>query len=144
MFLKTKKISIFASIFALSLILTACENSKKEDKANETDHTEHVETNSTNTPESSSNNAGEVSNQSGDESVAVNPPHGQPGHRCDIAVGAPLDAPANTQSVNVQNNTTSPVIKSSSSSNTGSDVKVNPPHGQPGHRCDIQVGAPLE
>src|SRR5690554_6550460 len=144
MFLKTKKISIFASIFALSLILTACEHSKKEDNANETDHTEHVETNSTNTPESSSNNAGVVSNQSGDESVAINPPHGQPGHRCDIAVGAPLDAPANTQSVNDQNNTTSPVIKSSSSSNTGSDVKVNPPHGQPGHRCDIQVGAPLE
>ena len=25
-----------------------------------------------------------------------------------------------------------------------STVKVNPPHGQPGHRCDLQVGAPLD
>ncbi len=23
----------------------------------------------------------------------MNPPHGQPGHRCDIPVGAPLDSP---------------------------------------------------
>jgi hypothetical protein len=22
-------------------------------------------------------------------------------------------------------------------------VKLNPKHGEPGHRCDIQVGAPL-
>ncbi len=26
----------------------------------------------------------------------MNPPHGQPGHRCDIAVGAPLDSPPGT------------------------------------------------
>lgn len=25
----------------------------------------------------------------------------------------------------------------------GSGVTLNPPHGQPGHRCDIAVGAPL-
>ena len=23
------------------------------------------------------------------------------------------------------------------------DAKLNPPHGEPGHRCDIAVGAPL-
>ena len=27
----------------------------------------------------------------------MNPPHGQPGHRCDIAVGAPLDSPPGKQ-----------------------------------------------
>ncbi len=27
---------------------------------------------------------------------ALNPPHGQPGHRCDIAVGVPLSAPPGT------------------------------------------------
>ena len=27
---------------------------------------------------------------------AMNPPHGQPGHRCDIAVGAPLSSPPGT------------------------------------------------
>src|SRR5512139_384240 len=34
----------------------------------------------------------------------LNPPHGQPGHRCDIAVGAPLDSPAGT------GKSTSPVV----------------------------------
>ncbi|MDD2986019.1 MAG: hypothetical protein PHR76_06480 [Flavobacterium sp.] len=30
------------------------------------------------------------------EAPKLNPAHGQPFHRCDIAVGAPLDSPANT------------------------------------------------
>jgi len=36
--------------------------------------------------------------------VALNPAHGQPGHRCDIAVGAPLNsAPAaQPQTIQVQ------------------------------------------
>lgn len=55
----------------------------------------------------------------------LNPAHGQPGHRCDIAVGAPLTSP------------------SSNSSMLNSDTMLNPAHGQPGHRCDIAVGAPL-
>lgn len=52
----------------------------------------------------------------------LNPPHGQAGHRCDIAVGAPLggNTPINNSTAN-----------------------LNPPHGQAGHRCDIAVGAPL-
>ena len=58
---------------------------------------------------------------------ALNPAHGQPGHRCDIAVGAPLSSAPATTSVNTA---TAP-------------QKLNPAHGQPGHRCDIAVGAPL-
>jgi hypothetical protein len=27
---------------------------------------------------------------------------------------------------------------------TGPAPKINPPHGEPGHRCDIAVGAPLD
>lgn len=54
--------------------------------------------------------------------AGLNPPHGEPGHRCDIAVGAPLGGN------NPMNNTA---------------TNLNPPHGQPGHRCDIAVGAPL-
>lgn len=53
--------------------------------------------------------------------VTLNPPHGEPGHRCDIAVGQPLNS-APVQQTN---------------------ANVNPPHGQPGHRCDLAVGAPL-
>lgn len=76
--------------------------------------------------------------------AGLNPPHGQPGHRCDIQVGAPLNsAPAATttvtpsapQTITVPPPTTTPV--------TTTAAGKNPPHGQPGHRCDIAVGAPL-
>jgi hypothetical protein len=81
------------------------------------------------------------------KSVSLNPPHGQPGHRCDISVGQPLDGNASSQSSAINTLTTGatqdtkpakpfkvPVIESAG---------LNPPHGQPGHRCDIQVGKPL-
>ena len=80
--------------------------------------------------------------------VAMNPAHGQPGHRCDIQVGAPLNStPAPTtintnqtqQMQTVVNPTPAPVSAPVSS---GGGAK-NPAHGQPGHRCDIAVGAPL-
>lgn len=90
----------------------------------------------------------------------MNPPHGQPGHRCDIAVGAPLDskpnqAPAtNTsttpQTISINPSTssasTTPVVNTQSTQPSTATVTapgMNPPHGQPGHRCDISVGAPL-
>lgn len=72
----------------------------------------------------------------------MNPPHGQPGHRCDIAVGAPLNSPPGKAAPNAGKATVSPAIVQ-----TQPAVKtapgMNPPHGQPGHRCDIAVGAPL-
>ena len=71
----------------------------------------------------------------------MNPPHGQPNHRCDIAVGAPLDSPPGTRptppissQLNVPARTTPPPTAPG----------MNPPHGQPNHRCDIAVGAPLD
>jgi hypothetical protein len=71
--------------------------------------------------------------------LAVNPAHGAPGHRCDLPVGAPLSsaaanpgAPAANSPVNI----TSPV-------QSGSVVHINPPHGQPGHDCSVEVGKPL-
>ena len=82
----------------------------------------------------------------GGSSSKLNPAHGQPGHRCDIAVGAPLDSkPAATTTTNPTTtsstttfNPTTPVSTSPGS------LKNNPSHGQPGHRCDIAVGAPLD
>jgi hypothetical protein len=65
----------------------------------------------------------------------LNPKHGAPGHRCDIAIGAPLDSKP-TQVV-----TTQPAVKQTVAIKTGKGL--NPPHGQPNHRCDIAVGAPL-
>jgi len=78
----------------------------------------------------------------------LNPAHGQPGHRCDIAVGAPLPAatspvlntaPVNAPVVNAAAATTATQPQSAATVAKG----LNPPHGQPGHRCDIPVGQPL-
>jgi len=65
--------------------------------------------------------------------VALNPPHGEPGHRCDIEVGAPLDG---TPKPNLN-------VPSFTPSTSTVAPGLNPPHGQPGHDCGIPVGAPL-
>jgi hypothetical protein len=80
--------------------------------------------------------------QTATTAAGMNPPHGQPGHRCDLAVGAPLNsAPKQTAK------TTSATVIPQNIVTTTTQVKtapgMNPPHGQPGHRCDISVGAPL-
>src|SRR5699024_7251570 len=62
-----------------------------------------------------------------DAEVALNPPHVEPGHRCDIQVVQPL--PTNTNATNTNTN--------------NSGQRLNPPHGQPGHVCEIPVGQPL-
>ncbi len=85
---------------------------------------------------------------------ALNPAHGQPGHRCDIAVGAPLNSPPATVKQTVSPASAAPVqstpvpgndlTPSKGVINTGVSANgLNPAHGQPGHRCDIAVGAPL-
>ncbi len=79
----------------------------------------------------------------------MNPPHGEPGHRCDIAVGAPLSsapatpaaAPQQTQTITPVSN---PVPAAENAIPTTTAPGMNPPHGEPGHRCDIAVGAPLK
>lgn len=97
----------------------------------------------------------------------MNPPHGQPGHRCEIAVGAPLNsapkaAPAvttapgkMTQPVTISSATTTPGTVTSNGAtittvnNNAPATPVvtapgmNPPHGEAGHVCSVAVGAPL-
>jgi hypothetical protein len=79
----------------------------------------------------------------------MNPAHGQPGHRCDISVGAPLNsAPATTTSPAIQT-TKAPALQTTPASTTPAvlsnpNAKVNPAHGQPGHDCAVAVGAPLK
>lgn len=102
------------------------------------------------------NNTAPVAPQSNTVSVnqpqptapGMNPPHGQPNHRCDIPVGAPLNskkAEATTvKSIDIQTSTTAPIA--TPQNNAGSTTVaagMNPAHGQPNHRCDIPVGAPL-
>ncbi len=108
----------------------------------------------TNRPASFDSTTENVQNTNSGSDVALNPPHGQPGHRCEIPVGAPLDGSGgnNTPVIQAQPQTNqSPVIKSTgnvpvngANTNNATTGKVNPPHGQPGHRCEIPVGAPLD
>lgn len=144
---------IFFSLAALGLVSVACSDTKKETPA-EGNQTEQPATETSNTPDNTETTA----------EVKLNPPHGQPGHRCDIKVGEPLDsAPA-------QNNSSMPAQPANNSNSTGQGFlnsnnnaapaqpaaqqqaqttapgmkgKPNPAHGQPGHRCDIKVGEPL-
>jgi hypothetical protein len=120
--MKTMNYMLMAAIVALPLLSACKEETKKVEPA--TKEAPVKTKTQVNTPTSESTGT-----------TAMNPAHGQPNHRCDIPVGAPLNSPpanANTQQ--------SPLINSGSSPATG---KVNPPHGQPGHRCDIKVGDPL-
>lgn len=76
----------------------------------------------------------------------MNPPHGQPGHRCEIAVGAPLSsAPAKPKAAAPQPVEFAPPAMKDASAATDvvTPPGMNPPHGQPGHLCSVAVGAPL-
>jgi hypothetical protein len=120
----TRSMAIMLIVFSLSVSCTE----KKKNKENTTETEATTKAESTTTEE-----AKEESTPESNGEVALNPAHGQPGHRCDIKVGAPLDsAPKKSNATN----SGSPLI------NPGSG-KLNPPHGQPGHRCDIKVGDPL-
>ncbi|MEX2350233.1 MAG: hypothetical protein WD554_05085 [Flavobacteriaceae bacterium] len=135
-----RKISLL-SLVAVFAVFVSCNDEKKENTSEDTSET--VNEKNVETPESTT----EASN--GD--VALNPQHGEPGHRCDIPVGQPLDGSGQQTQTNTQTQQ-SPVIKNNgsvpvnSNDNTqaDSDAEVNPAHGQPGHRCDIPVGAPLD
>lgn len=86
----------------------------------------------------------------------MNPPHGQPGHRCDIPVGAslstpvakPAAAPGKFTTTTIQTPTATaqsgvPDLLKADPSATPTAPGMNPPHGQEGHQCGIAVGAPL-
>ncbi len=77
-------------------------------------------------------------------SAGLNPAHGQPGHRCDIAVGAPLNSPPTTTTAPQVQTVQSQPVAAPASAPADPNAKVNPPHGQPGHDCSIAVGAPLK
>lgn len=85
--------------------------------------------------------------------AGMNPPHGQPNHRCDIAVGAPLNSPvgkpaatSNVADVKPQMTTTSTAQqpKIQPLHDPAMKGKANPAHGQPGHDCAIAVGQILD
>lgn len=89
-----------------------------------------------------------VTNASTSGKPALNPEHGQPYHRCEIAVGAPIDSAPTQQNATPQVQTPSilsPTVTPSAPAPQalGPKPALNPAHGEPHHRCDLAVGAPL-
>ena len=160
----------FITMSILGLALTACQNTPQEiavaeDALANTELAEAQRDKSKegNPFEQMNNNTTQATLPSTPTGVTLNPPHGQRGHRCDIAVGAPLPndgnvvAQAQSQAHPVSQGEAMPVVSGgmpqqvvqvqqpqAQQSYVGpKGEKLNPPHGQPGHRCDIPVGAPL-
>jgi len=74
--------------------------------------------------------------------LIFNPPHGEAGHTCALAVGAPLNRTAAVQPKPAVVTQPAPAPAVPVANTAGK--KLNPKHGEPGHRCDIAVGAPLD
>lgn len=119
------------------LIFTACGNEGSETEDNTQDSTVSVQVN-TPVPDSVANNIPDLQ-------AEVNPPHGEPGHRCDIAVGAPLNSPPGEQQAAPQVQQVQPNLSTqpNQAAQPAAGQKLNPAHGEPGHDCSIAVGAPL-
>ena len=152
--------------------LQGCSNDTKKEEASETNvdaaliPTENVGSDSIQTisTEPSVNADQQIANPSvqGSTAEGMNPAHGAPGHRCDIAVGEPLSSPpGKTQdhpptinsgsnistTPNIQipaGSTNQPQIMQSAPVTGPTPAGMNPPHGEPGHDCAIAVGAPLK
>ena len=153
----TKK---FLSLFVLSaFVLTSCKKELVPQDSAETPITSTEEktiaptTETTNTvaPQTTVQPTQVVTQAPTKTAPGMNPPHGQAGHDCAIAVGAPLNSkrtpPPATPSPTItttQSNTTStaPAILNPNSQMVTAPG-MNPPHGQAGHDCAVAVGAPL-
>ena len=121
-------------MFAVTIFFTSC---KDKENTEEVAPTEVQEATLEQKKQALENvvpgNTGNTTNSGG----AVNPAHGQPGHRCDIPVGAPLNAAGGSTN-------TAPAINATNTTPTSTTGKgMNPPHGQPGHKCEVKVGDPL-
>lgn len=147
---------ILPIIITAAALLSSCEKSAQ--KTNETASSATKTTEATPADAAPTATAANATVNSADSAKpALNPAHGEPYHRCDIAVGAPIDSqpvaqnaapqmPQQTAPANSFN--TNPIAPSNSPSAapataTGPKPALNPAHGEPHHRCDLQVGAPL-
>lgn len=171
---------VFLLAIAAAFTFTACKDNKAEATTTDASATEmntdheghnHEDHDHGTEPEASTTTAvtakpSTTSTPSADaKGVKLNPAHGEPGHRCEIPVGAPLDGSAtpvqqqaqaapsqggflgsgNAQAQQGQANQVQTKQQAAPAQQTapGMQGKPNPAHGQPGHRCDVQVGQPL-
>ena len=172
----------FLVVLATILTMVSCkkeeETSATNERTNVVPFTQMAAAPATTTPPATSSNTAYVGKEEKKESVmyqykytmvknpnavatttkivtppGMNPPHGQPKHRCDIPVGAPLNSPvAKTATAPkttvvttpaVANGNNVPPLLATTPEAAPTPEGMNPPHGQPKHRCDIAVGAPL-
>lgn len=146
------------SLLLVGAIFISCKETKDEAEtettAAETNTAVTTNTETTAAPDTPVSNAAPVAAPATSTTTApgMNPPHGQPGHRCEIPVGAPLNSqPSNTGTAPMmQQPAQQPAAKpqsfmqpSAAQQTATTAPGMNPPHGQPGHRCDVAVGAPL-
>jgi len=139
-----KNISYLLPAVAL-MVFTGCGPNKKSD-VNTTLPTTPANSTFNNPPPANSSDQIQLSSppsQTGTPAMAValNPAHGMPNHRCDIAVGAPLNSAPQTNPTAAPRLPT-PTLNLPAQGSYAADT--NPPHGQPGHDCSIAVGAPLK
>lgn len=149
-----------------AFVLVSCNNT--DTATNTNTETNNAESSTNNSSDASSFTIEESQEQnfnaapSGSASGKLNPPHGEPGHRCEIPVGAPLDSEPsstpteikidnsgtgnNTQSITptFSNTASTPTFSTQTQGKTATAPGMNPPHGEPGHDCAIPVGAPLK
>lgn len=146
------KTKIYSCLAILGMLSVACNNSSKSDPEFDYNQINKVDTAKNASPLLVPENKTEsgivptavtTNAITTNTSTGINPPHGQPGHRCDIGEGAPLNnKPAATpvQQAPPQIVTTNKTV---TTNNPTTQAGINPAHGEPGHRCDIAVGAPL-
>lgn len=166
---------IFSSLLVFTILLSSCKKEEEEAAATSTTPKEIIMPRVQAIPSGTyvplnNQNVAPVQSQTITPNQAVtqtpvvtkpgmNPPHGQPGHRCDIAVGAPLNSPvakpaskgtatmppatitSMPTSTTTTTNPSTPAILNTETTTTAPGM--NPPHGQEGHVCSIAVGAPL-
>lgn len=149
----------FLGLISVSILAVSCKKDEKATYLKEEAGSQQPSVVLNNTPKVSLMDQAGIQSSPATAAMAtapgMNPPHGQPGHRCDIPVGQPLNSqPAATpasQNINVGTNNTIQIDPSTTAkvavNNNAQPIKtapgMNPPHGQPGHRCDIPVGQPL-
>jgi hypothetical protein len=122
-------------LFALT-VLCACNSEKKETA-------QAVIPTPTGIQGLQKSNTAQPAAQSAKTNLIFNPPHGDAGHTCALAVGAPLHQTAAVQPQ--KSATPQPVtLPTPPVAVNTSGKKLNPKHGEPGHRCDIAIGAPLD
>jgi len=133
-------------LIASVTLLYSCDKAKTTVAETETQKSDSVVNNITEnaTVPAPAEVASSVTNVPVSGKPALNPEHGQPYHRCEIAVGAPIDSAPSQQNTPQTPSILSPTVAPAPQAQSlGPKPALNPAHGEPHHRCELAVGAPL-